>query len=241
MPEYVEGLARDPSPRRKSLLLTISRLVLPVPPGRRPRRFVQLFIGLCLYGFSMALMIRAHLGVDPWDVFHLGLNHLLDIDLGLLIIAVSVALLITWIPMRQRPGIGTLLNAVIVGLATSATLAFLSTPRLYSARIAFLCAGVLVNGLASALYIGAGLGPGARDGLMTGLVGRGAGGVRTVRTGIEVTVLAVGWILSGALWGGPVGPGTLLYALAIGPIVHWCLPRLTVVDGPPKSTRRPLS
>jgi uncharacterized membrane protein YczE len=206
----------------------LRRLVLPIPPDDRPRRFGQLLVGLCLYGFSMALMIRARLGVDPWDVFHLGLNHLLHMDLGLLIIGVSVVVLLAWIPMRQRPGIGTLANVVLIGLATSVTLACVGEPRPLLLRIAFLLAGVLLNGVAGGLYIGAGLGPGARDGLMTGLVAKGVGSVRTVRTCIEVTVLAVGWVLSGTLWGGPVGPGTLLYALAIGPIVHWCLPRLTV-------------
>jgi uncharacterized membrane protein YczE len=206
----------------------LRRLVLPIPLDDRPRRFGQLLVGLGLYGLSMGLMIRARLGVDPWDVFHLGLNHLLHLDLGLLIIGVSVVVLLAWIPMRQRPGIGTLANVVLIGLATSVTLACVAAPQPLLLRIAFLLGGVLLNGLAGALYIGAGLGPGARDGLMTGLVARGAGSVRTVRTCIEVTVLAVGWVLSGALWGGPVGPGTLLYAVAIGPIVHWCLPRLTV-------------
>ncbi|MDH2443515.1 hypothetical protein QDR37_06115 [Amnibacterium sp. CER49] len=215
-------------PERHPSARGLRRVVLPVPRGDRPRRFGQLLVGLALYGFSMGLMIRAQLGVDPWDVFHLGLNHLLHIDLGLLIIAVSVVVLLAWIPMRQRPGIGTLANVLLIGLATSATLAWIPAPAPMLVRVSFLVAGVLLNGLAGALYIGAGLGPGARDGLMTGLVARGVGSVRTVRTCIEVTVLLVGWILSGTLWGGPVGPGTLLYALTIGPIVHWTLPRLTV-------------
>ena len=176
----------------------------------------------------MALMIRAHLGVDPWDVFHLGLNQLVHMDLGLLIVAVSVVVLLAWIPMRQRPGVGTLANVILIGLATSASLACIPVPSLLILRISFLLAGVLLNGLAGALYIGAGLGPGARDGLMTGLVSKGVGSVRTVRTCIELTVLTVGWLLSGSFWHGPVGPGTLLYALTIGPIVHWTLPRLTV-------------
>jgi uncharacterized membrane protein YczE len=214
--------------QKRSLVQGLGGLVLPIPSGDRPRRLVQLLVGLALYGFSMALMIRAQLGVDPWDVFHLGLNHLLHIDLGLLIIAVSVVVLLAWIPMRQRPGVGTLANVILIGLATSATLAWIPAPALLPVRISFLVAGVTLNGLAGALYIGAGLGPGARDGLMTGLVARGVGSVRAVRTCIEVTVLIVGWILSGTLWGGPVGPGTLLYALTIGPIVHWTLPRLTI-------------
>jgi uncharacterized membrane protein YczE len=209
----------------------LGRLVLPVPKDRRPRRFAQLLVGLALYGFSMALMIRGRLGVDPWDVFHLGLNHLLHMDLGLLIVLVSVVVLLAWIPMRQRPGLGTLANVLLIGAATSATLALVPPPSAMALRVGFLVVGVAVNGLAGALYIGAGLGPGARDGLMTGLVARGWGSVRVVRTCIEVTVLAVGWVLSGVLLGGPVGPGTVLYAATIGPIVHWFLPRFTVRAG----------
>lgn len=206
----------------------LRRLVLPVPGDRRPRRYLQLLAGLALYGFSMTLMIQGHLGVDPWDVFHLGLNAHLHQDLGLLIIEVSVVVLLLWIPMRQRPGVGTLANVLLVGVATSASLAVVPVPTSMALRVVFLVVGVGLNGVAGALYIGAGLGPGARDGLMTGLVARGWGSVRVVRTGIELTVLAIGWILSGVLWGGPVGPGTLLYALAIGPVVHWFLPRFTV-------------
>ena len=206
----------------------LRRLVLPVPPDRRARRYLQLLAGLALYGFSMTLMIQGHLGVDPWDVFHLGLNAHLHQDLGLLIIEVSVIVLLLWIPMRQRPGVGTLANVLLVGLATSASLAVVPAPTEMALRVGFLVVGVALNGVAGALYIGAGLGPGARDGLMTGLVARGWGSVRVVRTGIELTVLAIGWILSGVLWGGPVGVGTLLYALAIGPVVHWFLPRFTV-------------
>ncbi len=206
----------------------LRRLVLPVPGDRRPRRYLQLLAGLALYGFSMTLMIQGHLGVDPWDVFHLGLNAHLHQDLGLLIIEVSVVVLLLWIPMRQRPGVGTLANVLLVGVATSASLAVVPAPTSMALRVVFLVIGVGLNGVAGALYIGAGLGPGARDGLMTGLVARGWGSVRVVRTGIELTVLAIGWILSGVLWGGPVGLGTLLYALAIGPVVHWFLPRFTV-------------
>jgi uncharacterized membrane protein YczE len=226
-------VSEDVQPGRGTLggrnpVALLRRIVLPVPAGRRGRRFGQLLLGLGLYGFSMALMIRGRLGVDPWDVFHLGLNHLLHMDLGLLIVVVSVVVLLAWIPMRQRPGLGTLANVVLIGAATSGTLALVPAPSPMGLRVAFLVLGVALNGLAGALYIGAGLGPGARDGLMTGLVARGWGSVRRVRTCIEVAVLAVGWVLSGTLLGGPVGPGTVLYAAAIGPIVHWFLPRLTV-------------
>lgn len=235
-------MTEDLQPRRRSLesnpiSALVRRAVLPVPGDRRARRFAQLLLGLALYGFSMALMIRGRLGVDPWDVFHLGLNHLLHMDLGLLIVVVSVVVLLAWIPMRQRPGLGTLANVVLIGAATSATLALVPAPSPMGLRVAFLVSGVALNGLAGALYIGAGLGPGARDGLMTGLVARGWGSVRRVRTCIEVAVLAVGWVLSGTLLGGPVGPGTVLYAAAIGPIIHWFLPRLAVDRaGPARST-----
>jgi uncharacterized membrane protein YczE len=215
-------------PLSGSVVSLLRRSVLPVPPDRRARRIGQLLLGLGLYGFSMALMIRGQLGVDPWDVFHLGINHLLHMDLGLLIIVVSVVVLLAWIPMRQRPGLGTLANVLLIGAATSLTLAVVPPPSPLALRVAFLITGVLLNGLAGALYIGAGLGPGARDGLMTGLVARGWGSVRLIRTCIEVAVLAVGWVLSGNLLGGPVGPGTVLYAATIGPIVHWFLPRLEV-------------
>jgi uncharacterized membrane protein YczE len=199
-----------------------------MPADNRARRVVQLLGGLLLYGFSMGLMIRGRLGVDPWDVLHLGLNHLVRMDLGLLIICVSVVVLLAWIPMRQRPGIGTLANVLVVGIATSVSLALLPSPAMLVSRATMLSVGILLNAVAGALYIGAGLGAGARDGLMTGLVARGWGSVRMVRTCIELSVLVTGWLMSGTLWGGPVGPGTLAYALSIGPLVHWLLPMVTV-------------
>jgi uncharacterized membrane protein YczE len=192
------------------------RLLTPIPVDRRPRRFVQLIVGLLLYGFTMGMMVRAVLGLDPWDVFHQGLTALVNrwvpLSYGTVITIVSVFVLLLWIPLRQRPGIGTVANAAIIGFATDATLRVLPEFGNLTVRIVVL-----------ALYIGAGLGPGPRDGLMTGLVARGVGSVRLVRTTIELSVLGIGWVL-----GGVVGVGTVLYALAIGPLLHLLLPRLQV-------------
>jgi uncharacterized membrane protein YczE len=196
------------------------------PPGRVPRRLVQLFAGLALYGFSMALMIEATLGLNPWDVFHQGVAERTRWSFGFVTIVVGAFVLLLWIPLRQRPGIGTVSNVIVIGLAVDASLWLLPTPTALAVRIAFLLVGVLLNGIASGAYIGVQLGPGPRDGLMTGLVARTGRSVGLVRTGLELAVLAVGWLL-----GGSVGIGTILYALAIGPLVHVFLPLLTVPDG----------
>ncbi len=191
--------------------------------GRLPRRLTQLMVGLILYGVSMAMMVRSTLGLDPWDVFHYGVAEKLPLSFGMVVIVVGVLVLLLWIPLRQLPGLGTVANAVVIGLATDATLAVLSEPSGLVPRSVLLVAGVLLNGLAGALYIGAQLGPGPRDGLMTGLVRRTGLSVRLVRTTLELTVLTVGFLL-----GGVVGIGTVLYALSIGPIVQVLLPRLVV-------------
>jgi len=208
------------------------RLLAPIPVDRRPRRFVQLLAGLLLYGATMGMMVRAVLGLDPWDVFHQGvtawINHWVPLSYGAVITIVSVVVLLLWIPLRQRPGIGTIANAAIIGFTTDATLAVLPTFTNLPARIALMTAAIVGNAVAGALYIGAGLGPGPRDGLMTGLVARGVGSIRVVRTTIELTVLAIGWVL-----GGVVGVGTVLYALAIGPLLHLLLPRLMVKSAVP--------
>ncbi|NUR09894.1 MAG: hypothetical protein HOQ22_07960 [Nocardioidaceae bacterium] len=192
-------------------------------PARLPRRLVQLFVGLALYGVSLALVLRAGLGLAPWDVLHQGLAERTGFTVGQLVIAVSFLVLLAWIPLRQRPGFGTFANAVLVGVFVDLTLGVLGDADSWPVRIGLLLAGVLLNGLATALYIGASLGPGPRDGLMTGLVRRTGRSVRLVRTVIEVSVLVVGFLL-----GGTVGVGTLLYAFAIGPIAHVLLPVLTV-------------
>jgi uncharacterized membrane protein YczE len=194
------------------------------------RRLAQLYVGLVLYGASMALMIRASLGLDPWDVLHQGLAERVPLSFGEVTIVVGALVLLAWIPLRQWPGFGTVSNVVVIGLAVDATLAALPAPDAMLLRIGFMLAGVGLNGVASAAYIGARLGPGPRDGLMTGLVRRTGRSVRLVRTSIEVTVLVAGWLL-----GGTVGVGTVVYAVAIGPLVHVLLPPLTV----PVRTRQP--
>ena len=198
---------------------------------RLPRRLAQLMVGLVLYGASMAMMVRSQLGLDPWDVFHEGLSRWLPLSFGMIVIVVGLAVLLLWIPLHQWPGFGTIANAVVIGVATDATLALLETPATLGGRSVLLLAGIVVNGFAGALYIGAQLGPGPRDGLMTGLVRRTGRSVRLVRTSLEVTVLA-----SGFLMGGTVGIGTVLYALMIGPLVQAFLPGTIV---PLKRMARP--
>ncbi|WP_431606335.1 YczE/YyaS/YitT family protein [Kocuria rosea] len=195
-------------------------------PGSRrlPRRLVQLFAGLVLYGITMGMLVRAELGVIPWDVLHQGLSRQFGLSMGTVVIVVSVLLLLLlWIPLRERPGLGTLSNAVVVGLVLDATLAVLPPVESLPLRVLLVLAGVLLNAVATAAYIGVHLGAGPRDGLMTGLVRRTGGSVRVVRTSIEVVVVLAGWVL-----GGTVGLGTVLYALAIGPLVQILLPRLSV-------------
>ena len=187
--------------------------------GQLPRRLVQLVAGLVLYGFTMALMVRADLGLDPWDVFHQGAARHLPLTFGQVVIVVGALVLLLWIPLRQVPGLGTVLNVVIIGLAADAGLAIVERPDELWMRIVMLVLSVVGNGLAGAMYIGAHLGPGPRDGLWLGLVRRTGRSVRIWRTTIEVTVLVVGYVL-----GGTVGIGTVLYALAIGPTVQFFLP-----------------
>lgn len=187
------------------------------------RRLTQLYLGLVLYGASMALMIEAALGLDPWDVLHEGLTRHLPLTFGQVTIAVGALVLLAWIPLRQWPGIGTVSNVIVIGLAVDAMLTVVPTPDNLAVRVGFLVGGVVLNGVATAAYIGARLGPGPRDGLMTGLVARTGLSVRLVRTCIEITVLVVGWLL-----GGTVGIGTVLYAVSIGPLVHALLPRFMV-------------
>jgi uncharacterized membrane protein YczE len=191
------------------------------------RRLTQLFVGLALYGVSLAFVLRAGLGLAPWDVLHQGLAEHLDATVGQMVIGVSFVVLLLWIPLRERPGFGTFANAVLVGVFVDLTLLVLDPAQAWPARVLLLLGGVLLNGLATALYIGASLGPGPRDGLMTGLVRRTGRSVRLVRTVIEVTVLVVGFLL-----GGTVGVGTLLYAFAIGPVAHALLPLLTIAPSP---------
>jgi len=191
--------------------------------GRLVRRLTQLLVGLLLYGLSMAMMVRGALGLDPWDVFHLGVASRLPLTFGGVVIVTGLAVLLLWIPLRQMPGLGTIANAVVIGLATDAALSAITEPSAILSRSGLLVGGVALNALATALYIGSQLGPGPRDGLMTGLVRRTGWSVRLVRTSIELGVIGVGWAL-----GGVVGIGTIVYALSIGPLVQVLLPVFTV-------------
>jgi uncharacterized membrane protein YczE len=187
--------------------------------ARLPRRLGQLYIGLLLYGLSGALLVRSRLGLDPWDVFHQGLGRHLGLAIGTVVIIVGAAVLLLWIPLRQRPGLGTLSNVVLIGLSMNWSLDVLPHTGPMAWRIVEMVGGVVLCGVATGMYIGAAFGPGPRDGLMTGLARRTDRSIRLVRTGLEVTVLAVGWLL-----GGTVGIGTVLYALAIGPLAQLFLP-----------------
>lgn len=198
------------------------RLLLPLPADRRIRRFTQLSVGLVLYGTTAAMLVLAQLGLDPWDVLHQGLSRTFGLPIGTWVILVSVAVLLTWWPLRERPGVGTVANALAVGAVIDLALSLFSPPHALSVRYLLLVGGVIGNGFATGLYIGAGLGPGPRDGVSTAIAARGRS-MRVVRTGVEATVLAVGFLL-----GGTVGVGTVLYALTIGPITHRTIPGLMV-------------
>ena len=200
---------------------------------RLPRRLAQLALGLTLFGLSDGMLLLGGLGVDPWDVFHQGLSRHTPIAVGTWAIIVGVAVLLLWIPLRQMPGIGTISNAIGVGLVIDVTLAIFPVPHALPVQIALMVGGVLINGVATGLYIGAGLGPGPRDGVMTGIARRGHS-IRVVRTGMEVAVLVSGWLL-----GGNVGIGTVCYALSIGPLTHVLLPRFTI-GGPRQPAVDPL-
>jgi uncharacterized membrane protein YczE len=194
--------------------------------GRLTRRLSQLVVGLVLYGLTLAMIIRATLGNSPWDVLHQGMARHLPISIGTAVIAMSLVVLLAWIPLREMPGVGTILNSVLVGLSADVFLDLIDTPASDAARAALLLGGVLLNAVATALYIGSQFGPGPRDGLMTGLHRRTGVSIQVVRAGLEISVVA-----AGALLGGVVGLGTIVYAVAIGPLVQWLLP-LAVVELP---------
>ena len=203
-----------------------------VRSGPPAARLARLYLGLTCFGVSLALMVRARLGLGPWDVLHQGIARHLGVQLGWVTIGISGLVLLAWIPLRQRPGLGTVSNAITVGLVVNGALDLLPTPESLGWRAAWLVAGIGLNGLATAWYIGAGFGPGPRDGLMTGLAARGYS-LRAVRTLIELSVLALG-----AGLGGTVGVGTVAYALSIGPLTHMLLPRLTVAKEPDRKGAR---
>lgn len=187
--------------------------------GRLPERLLRLVAGLFLYGMSVALMVEGALGASPWDVFHLGASRHLPLGLGATMVLVSLAVLLAWIPLRQMPGLGTVANSALVGPFADLGLAWLPEPGMLATQLAYMTGGIGLCGLATALYVGAQLGPGPRDGLMTGLARRTGWSLRAVRTGIEVSVLAAGVALGGVL-----GFGTVAFALAVGPITQALLP-----------------
>lgn len=190
-----------------------------VNPGKR---LPQLMAGLVFYGTSMAMQTRSGLGLNPWDVLHEGLSDRSGLTFGTVTAAVAVVVLLAWIPLRQHPGVGTVANVVVIAVTVDLVRAVLPPQEGLPWQISMLVAAVVLNGLATAAYVGARLGPGPRDGLMTGLARRTGWSIRLVRTGIEVSALAAGWVL-----GGTVGVGTVLYALAIGPLTQLFLPAVS--------------
>ncbi|MEO8889619.1 MAG: hypothetical protein ABI429_10080 [Jatrophihabitantaceae bacterium] len=184
--------------------------------GGLPRRLIQLYIGLLIYGLGGALQVRSNLGLDPWDVFHQGVSRHVGLAIGTVLIITGAAVLLLWIPLRQMPGLGTISNVVLIGVSMNFCLQWLPQVHAVGWRIFDMAAGVLIGGIATGMYIGARFGPGPRDGLMTGLARRTGRSIRLTRTCLEVTVLAIGWILSGT-----VGVGTVLYAIAIGPMAQY--------------------
>ncbi len=199
--------------------------------GRLGERLVRLLVGLWLYGVSIAFMIHGNVGAAPWDVFHVGAARHLPMSLGMVMVLTSGAVLVGWLPLRQVPGVGTIANAVLLGPFADLSLRLVPVPDNTAARYGYLVAGVLLCALATAMYVGAQLGPGPRDGLMTGLSRRTGWSIRSVRTLIEVLVLVAGVAL-----GGTAGLGTVAFALGVGPVTQFLLPLLTVPPG--RRTRR---
>lgn len=222
-------VSQDPR-RRLSALGPLAQL----RAGRLGRRLPQLFVGLALYGVSMVMLVRATVGVMPWDVLHQGVASHVSLSFGQVVIAVSVLVLLLWIPLRQPPGLGTIANSVVIGLVVDPALRWMPEPHSWAGRGGLMVGAICLNALATALYIGAQLGPGPRDGLMTGLARRTGWSLRLVRTGIEVVVVAVGWALGGVL-----GVATVVYALTIGPLTQAVLPWCVVpLDEPERESRR---
>jgi uncharacterized membrane protein YczE len=205
--------------------------------GRLPLRLTQLYVGLVMYGVSLALMVRGDIGLAPWDVLHSGVTRHLPITLGQAVVLFSFVVLVLWIPLRERPGIGTISNALVVGFSADGTLALMDRPDAMVWRVALMIGGVLLCGLATAVYVGAQLGRGPRDGLMTGLHRTTGLSLRLVRTGLEVAVVLIGLALGGVL-----GIGTLVYAFTIGPIAQALMPYFLIdlgpADGPPPGRLR---
>lgn len=225
------SLALDPPGAARTVQLSDLGPLAQLRAGRLVRRLAQLLVGLVLYGVSLALMVRGDIGLAPWDVLHSGAIRHIPITLGQAVVLFSFIVLLFWIPLREKPGLGTIANAIVVGLSADATLAVLDAPDPMAARIALMLGGVLLCGMATAFYIGAQLGRGPRDGLMTGLHARTGISLRLVRTALEGAVVVVGLVL-----GGTLGIGTVVYALAIGPLAQAMLPWF-LVDLAPTAPR----
>lgn len=221
-PHATAGPPAVPRPGRRGLL--------PLPRDRRAQRAARLLLGLVLCGIGIGLQVAGDLGVAPWDVLHQGVALHTPLTIGQVSILTGVVVLLGWLPLRERLGVGTIANTLVIGLVVDATLAVVATPGSAAGRTALMLAGPVLFAVGSGFYIGAGMGPGPRDGLMTGLARRGHD-VGLVRTGIEVAVLAGGFLL-----GGTVGVGTLWFAVGIGPMVRWTLPLLAVSDRPSRAS-----
>ncbi|MFB6791078.1 YitT family protein [Streptomyces olivaceus] len=200
-------------------------------PRQLARRLIQLYGGLVLYGASSALLVRSGLGLEPWNVLHQGIAEHTGVSMGVVLTATGAAVLLLWIPLRQRPGLGTVSNVLVIGAAMDATLGVVPDAHGWTPRIAMMVGGIVLNGAATGLYIAARFGPGPRDGLMTGLNRHTGLSVRLVRTAVEITVVVTGFAL-----GGTVGVGTLLYAVAIGPLAQVFLRVFAVPAAPSGGT-----
>lgn len=190
---------------------------------RLGRRIPQLLIGLFSFGIGMALILRADIGSAPWDVLAQGVTLHVPLSFGVVTVAVSIIVLLLWLPLKQRYGIGTISNALLVGPSADVGLWLIPAGQPLWIRVFLFAGGLLLIGVASGLYIGARFGPGPRDGLMTGLHARTGKPIWVVRTCLEVIVVAIGWAL-----GGVVGVGTIVFALGVGPLCQWFIPMLTV-------------
>ncbi|MDT9681089.1 hypothetical protein RND61_03215 [Streptomyces sp. TRM76323] len=216
------GIATTRRPRRRTGRDTAPPLTY-LPLDVRPaRRLAQLLTGLALYGFSLSLLVRAALGVNPWSTLYEGLQHHSSLSFGAISAVVGALVLLAWWPLRQRPTLGTFANIVVLACSSDLGLALVPEDLGLPARACLLMAGILLNGFSVAVYVGARFGPGPRDGLMTGAAALTGGSLRLVRTVLEVSVLAIGWTL-----GGTVGIGTVLYALLVGPVTQFFLPPFT--------------
>ncbi len=204
-------------------------MFIPFAGTNLSRRLLQLLAGVSLFGFGIGLMLQSGLGLPPWDVLHQGLAVRFGLTVGVWSIIVSVAVLALWLPLREPYGPGTLLNAVLIGVLIDVTALVVPRPGSTGIGWVMLVSGILAIGLASGMYIGANLGPGPRDGLMTGIAKKGPS-IRLTRSVIEILVLGLGWLL-----GGTFGWGTVLFAFTIGPLVHFFLPRWTISSGIPEA------